>query len=188
MPEIENRMVVDSAWSRPKPERNDDDEQYEHGDQKVKESVNTLTGRKLKKQGFRNSKKMTVKEMEKAVLEMATKLDEMEQKLNRVESENTMLHLVERDNAAMFVTYIQMYDGIMKATLETAGSVGEARLWYEAWSKDIGKLQERNLTGDDFLKAVAEVNEKHGYEIEVNMFHEAIDEISEEERKRLSAA
>lgn len=127
--------------------------------------------------GFRKPKKLTAKQMQD---EMAR----IQMENARLESMNTMLLLTERDNAAMFITYIQMYDGIMKATLETAGSVGEARRWYQAWSKDIGELQNKELVGNEFLDAVAEINKKHNYEIEVQMHHQAIDKVRDETENR----
>jgi len=110
-------------------------------------------------QGKRKPKKLTAKQC----------LERNEQ----LERENMMLKIDIRERTINFLTQMQVFEGIMRATLESAGTIGEAKRWYDEWVHDVNQIDIEAIDHNEQMQALIE---RHGFEIDIKDHGEMVDQ------------
>lgn len=109
---------------------------------------------------------------------------ELQTRNNVLESRNAMLKLDIRERTANFMTQLQIFEGILRAALDSAGTIGEARRRYDEWAKDINAIPIDDL---DHNNQIAAVLQKHGIEIKINDHHTQVDQMWQQSREKNNA-
>lgn len=91
----------------------------------------------------------------------------------RLRLKNAMLTMDIRQRTANFMTQMQIFEGIFQSTLETAGTIREARSWYFDWVKDVNAL---DITALDHNKQIQDLVKRHGFEFDIKDHGSIVDE------------
>lgn len=107
------------------------------------------------------------------------RIKELERQLEHEKGLSAYLKLEIRQRTKSFMTQMQVFEGIFKAALDSAGTIGEARTWFKQWAEDVNAL---DIDDPNHQKNIAKLIADHGFEFEIKDHGEEVDAMWEESR------
>lgn len=88
----------------------------------------------------------------------------LKKQIDHLESKVAFLKADILERTANFMTQTQIFEGMLRAALDEAGTIQEARRWYKEWVKDINGIDIEAL---DHNQQIQKVIDKHGFDITI---------------------